>query len=330
MIESEGDQMLWNKNKEQQNANETKVTKKSISEQLAPLHEVGRFAIEQKNKLQAEESVTIAGIETIEDSFDLVQQKYGNIIGSVASFQDEFSSIREVTDHFENIIKNLMQTADETKAGMKKVDESSNSVSDTISVMQSVFDEFQKSFDEIKDKVNQINNFANQTNLLALNASIEAARAGEAGKGFAVVATEVNSLSQEIKSLVTEIASGMAELLENNNRLVASLEDTRAAIDQSHQRISETEEIINSIKEVADSVRDEGEQMGMVIQTCDHEIDSVAGNIEESKEYFEDVSKNVKQLKNKITKKGYMFEDMHNVLEQISPIIDTIIKEERL
>ncbi|MBQ2584962.1 MAG: hypothetical protein II568_07280, partial [Erysipelotrichaceae bacterium] len=37
---------------------------------------------------------------------------------------------------------------------------------------------------------------------------------------------------------------------------------------------------------------------------------------------------NVKQLKNKITKKGYMFEDMHNILEQISPMVDKIIKED--
>lgn len=307
---------------------EVKAPKKNIKEQLAPLREVGRFAIEQKNKLQAEESVTIEGIETIEASFDLVQEKYGNIIGSVASFQDEFGSIREVTDHFESIIKDLMKTADESNAGMRKVDESSNSVSDTINTMQNVFDEFQKSFDDIKDKVNQINNFANQTNLLALNASIEAARAGEAGKGFAVVATEVNSLSQEIKSLVNEIAGSMAELLENNNRLVASLEDTRVAIEQSHERISETEQVINTIRTVADSVREEGEQMGAVISTCDKEMDSVAGNIEESKDYFRDVAQNVKQLKNKITKKGYMFEDMHNVLEQISPMIDRIAKEE--
>ncbi|WP_026516466.1 methyl-accepting chemotaxis protein [Butyrivibrio sp. MC2021] len=307
---------------------EVKAPKRNIKEQLAPLREVGRFAIEQKNKLQAEESVTIEGIETIEASFDLVQEKYGNIIGSVASFQDEFGSIREVTDHFESIIKELTKTADESNAGMRQVDESSNSVSDTINTMQSVFDEFQKSFDDIKDKVNQINNFANQTNLLALNASIEAARAGEAGKGFAVVATEVNSLSQEIKALVNEIAGSMAELLENNNRLVASLEDTRVAIEQSHERISETEQVINTIRTVADSVREEGEQMGVVISTCDKEMDSVAGNIEESKDYFRDVAQNVKQLKNKITKKGYMFEDMHNVLEQISPMIDRIAKEE--
>lgn len=319
--------MFWNK-KEKPEVEQVVIKKKSLKQQLMPLREVGRFAIEQKDKLQAEESVTINGIETIEESFGLVQQKYGNIIGSVESFQDEFGAIREVTDHFENIINELMQTADNSNQGMRKVDESSNSVSETISTMQSVFDEFQKSFDEIKDKVNQINNFANQTNLLALNASIEAARAGEAGKGFAVVATEVNSLSQEIKSLVNEIAGGMAEMMENNNRLMESLEDTRAAIDQSHARISETEEIINSIRQVADNVRDEGDQMSAVIKSCDQEIDNVAGNIEESKEYFSDVSLNVKQLKNKITKKGYMFEDMHNILEQISPLLDKIVADE--
>ena len=94
-----------------------------------------------------------------------------------------------------NIISELMETADNSNAGMRKVDESSNSVSKTINLMQGVFDEFQKSFDDIKERINQINNFASQTNLLALNASIEAARAGEAGRGFAVVATEVNALS---------------------------------------------------------------------------------------------------------------------------------------
>ena len=107
--------MLWNKNKEQENT-QTAVAKKPMKQLLAPFHEVGRFAIEQKDKLQAEESVTIEGIETIEDSFDLVQKKYGNIIVSVDSFQHEFESIREVTDHFESIIKTLTNTGSKAAA----------------------------------------------------------------------------------------------------------------------------------------------------------------------------------------------------------------------
>ncbi len=72
-----------------------------------------------------------------------------------------------------------------------------------------------------------------------------------------------------------------------------------------------------------------GEQMSMVISSCDNEIGNVSGNIEESKEYFNDVAQNVKQLKNKITKKGYMFEDMNNVLEQISPLVTRIVNDNR-
>ena len=195
--------------------------------------------------------------------------------------------------------------------------------------MLSAITEVKEKSNEISSIIKTIEDISFQTNILALNASIEAARAGEAGKGFAVVATEVNSLSQEIKALVNEIGTSMAELLENNNRLMSSLEDTRSAIEQSHQRITETEEVINSIRQVADSVRDEGEQMGRVIRSCDDEIDKVSGNIEESKEYFNDVSKNVQQLKNKITKKGYMFEDMHNVLEQISPMVSRIVEDNK-
>ena len=60
------------------------VQARSIAQQLAPLAEASKFAIKEKQKLQSEEAVTIEGIETIEDSFDLVQQKYGNIIVRIA------------------------------------------------------------------------------------------------------------------------------------------------------------------------------------------------------------------------------------------------------
>ena len=68
--------------------------------------------------------------------------------------------------------------------------------------------------------------------------------------------------------------------------------------------------------------------MTAVIQRCDQEIDNVSTNIDDSKGYFNDVATNVKDLKNKLTKKGYMFEDMNNILEQISPLIDKIAKGE--
>lgn len=284
------------------------------------LQEIGRYSIEQKNKLQAEEKDTIAGIDTIKDSFSLVEEKYDAITSSVGSFQDQFKSLAEITTAFDSIAAELVDTADNTYAGMEAVDESSAGVSTTIDEVQAVFSQFQSSFDEIRDKVEQISGFASQTNLLALNASIEAARAGEAGRGFAIVADSVNDLAKEIQSVVTSIRESMAQLDANNNRLVDSIENTKTAIEASHDRIVETQGTIAGIKTVADNVTFQSQYMTSVYDSCQMSISSISANIDDSVQYFAKVDEDIDDIKVQITKKGFMFEDMNNVLEQIDSI----------
>ncbi len=284
------------------------------------LQEIGSYSIEQKNKLQAEEKDTIAGIDTIKDSFSLVEEKYDAITASVGSFQDQFKSLAEITTTFDSIAAELVDTADNTYAGMEAVDESSAGVSTTIDEVQAVFSQFQSSFDEIRDKVEQISGFASQTNLLALNASIEAARAGEAGRGFAIVADSVNDLAKEIQSVVTSIRESMAQLDANNNRLVDSIENTKTAIEASHDRIVETQGTIAGIKTVADNVTSQSQHMTSVYDSCQMSISSISANIDDSVQYFAKVDEDIDDIKVQITKKGFMFEDMNNVLEQIDSI----------
>ncbi len=284
------------------------------------LQEIGSYSIEQKNKLQAEEKDTIAGIDTIKDSFSLVEEKYDAITASVGSFQDQFKSLAEITTTFDSIAAELVDTADNTYAGMEAVDESSTGVSTTIDEVQAVFSQFQSSFDEIRDKVEQISGFASQTNLLALNASIEAARAGEAGRGFAIVADSVNDLAKEIQSVVTSIRESMAQLDANNNRLVDSIENTKTAIEASHDRIVETQGTIAGIKTVADNVTSQSQHMTSVYDSCQMSISSISANIDDSVQYFAKVDEDIDDIKVQITKKGFMFEDMNNVLEQIDSI----------
>ena len=293
-----------------------------IKTRMKAIKEVGRFSIEQKEKLQSEEANPINGIETIRDSFSVVEDKYGNISESVANFRSEFQNIQEITEAFDEIVKKLVQTADDSHEGMEKVDKSSSAVSDTIAEVEKVFEAFQASFDEIRDKVEQIGGFAKQTNLLALNASIEAARAGEAGRGFAVVADEVTNLSTEIQSVVTSIFESMKALDENNNRLVESVDHTKEAIEASHEKVVETQEVVGNIKVVADEVTDQSVQMSSVFKNCENSIDTISNNIEDSQSYFDTVAGDIEDIKVKITKKGFMFEDMNNVLEQIEPLTD--------
>ncbi len=286
------------------------------------LKEIGRFAIEQKNKLQNEEAETIQGIETIKESFDVVKDKYSDISDSVISFQDQFNNIEEITRAFEDIVKNLVSTADDSHDGMENVDRSSGAVADTIAEVEEVFEAFQKSFDDIRTKVEQIGGFAKQTNLLALNASIEAARAGEAGRGFAVVADEVTNLSTEIQSVVSSIYDSMKELDENNNRLVESVDHTKEAIEASHEKVVETQETVGKIRDVAEEVTEQSKQMSDVFLNCEESITHISENIDDSQRYFDNVSNDIEDIKVQITKKGFMFEDMNNVLEQIGTVID--------
>ncbi len=296
--------------------------KVDLKARLKAIKEVGRFSIEQKEKLQEEEAKTINGIDTISDSFGVVEDKYGSISDSVNQFKEQFDTIEEITKAFDDIVKKLVITADDSHDGMEKVDASSGDVADTIAEVEEVFAAFQKSFDDIREKVELIGGFAKQTNLLALNASIEAARAGEAGRGFAVVADEVTNLSTEIQSVVTSIFDSMKELDENNSRLVESVDHTKAAIEKSHERVMETQEVVGNIKTVADEVTDQSKQMASVFENCEASIKDISNNIEDSRSYFDTVSNDIEDIKVKITKKGFMFEDMNNVLEQIAPLTD--------
>jgi methyl-accepting chemotaxis protein len=320
---------LFSKNTVAKTNDAPPVVGRDLKRELLPLSEVGRFAIEQKNKLQNEEKVTIDGVEKIQDSFKVVEDKYEGISTSVEEFKSEFDNVRTVTEHLDEIIQKLKDTADESHAGMEHVDESSRSVADTIDEMQGVFDEFQKSLDDIREKVAQINSVANQTNLLALNASIEAARAGEAGRGFAVVATQVNELSQEIKEMVVAIDESMEDLELKNQNLRDSLGNTKGAIDESHENIESTQGVISSIKDVADEVAGESDKMTHVFQNCDTAIDSITGNILDSKQYFTAVDDDIADIKVKITQKGFMFEDMNNVLSQIKPLIYGVVEDNK-
>lgn len=298
---------------------ENKVDLKS---RMKAIKEVGRFSVLQKEKLQQEEANTIAGIETIRDSFSVVEDKYSNISDSVSDFKEQFRTIEEITKAFDDIVKKLVVTADDSHSGMEKVDASSGAVADTIAEVEEVFEAFQKSFDDIREKVEQIGGFAKQTNLLALNASIEAARAGEAGRGFAVVADEVTNLSTEIQSVVASIYDSMKELNENNSRLVESVGHTKEAIETSHERVVETQEVVGQIRTVADEVTDQSEQMAGVFENCEASINDISNNIEDSRSYFDTVSNDIEDMKVKITQKGFMFEDMNNVLEQIGALTD--------
>ncbi|MBW4691714.1 MAG: GAF domain-containing protein [Lyngbya sp. HA4199-MV5] len=136
----------------------------------------------------------------------------------------------------------LRETMSETAHKMKRLGESSQSISKVISL---------------------INQIALKTNMLALNASIEAARAGEGGLGFAVVAEEVGELAtqssaatQEIEQLVDDIQRETRQVLEAMEQSTVQMvegtrlvEDAKQNLGQLRHLSQETDQLVQSISE---------------------------------------------------------------------------------
>ena len=298
----------------------------NLHSDLQSIKVFGDYISEQKERLQEEEVATSDELRAIRSSFDAVMERSQDITEAVENFKNQFTRVRDITASFDEIIEKIIVTADETQTNMGKVRTSSDSVETTISEVQEVFTEFQKSFDEIQDKVTQINGIANQTNLLALNASIEAARAGESGRGFAVVADQVNKLSSDIKELVSSIGDSMGVLNANNSKLMKSIDDTRSAMQESVQHVNETEEVVDSIKDVANEIEEGNKSMIAVFDECAHNVDSITDSIQQSEDYYRKVGDTIDDMTLNVTRKGFIFENMQNILEQAEPLVAMVEK----
>ncbi|MBE6003378.1 MAG: hypothetical protein E7232_04725 [Lachnospiraceae bacterium] len=291
------------------------------ADELEGLRSIGEYALKQKMLLQNEETKTSDDLQGIQDSFDIVRQKSDDISDSVSSFQTQFSRVQEIVDRFDSIISKMASTVNESHNSMDMVREKSNDVYETISAVEQVFEEFQKSFAEISKNVGAINRIASQTNLLAINASIEAARAGQAGKGFAVVATEVNKLSKNIQEIVGSIDRSMNDLNSNNLKLKDAIINTRAAINESQTQVNETDAVVDSINAVSDDIANGNKEMLQVFDDCNRNINMVAANVRDSAVYYDKVEADIQTMMTNITKKGFVFEDLNNALEQIEPLV---------
>lgn len=296
----------------------------SVRGELEGLRAIGEYALKQKNLLQTEETRSSDELKGIQDSFNVVRQKSDDISDSVSSFQAQFSRVQEIVDRFESIISKMESTVEESHDSMDMVRQKSNDVYETISAVEQVFEEFQKSFADISKNVGAINRIASQTNLLAINASIEAARAGQAGKGFAVVATEVNKLSKNIQEIVGSIDNSMNTLNANNLKLKDAIINTRSAITDSQNQVNETDAVVDSINAVSEDIANGNKEMLQVFDDCNRNMDMVASNVRDSAVYYDKVDSDIQTMMLNITKKGFVFEDLNNALEQIEPLVAKI------
>ena len=200
-------------------------------------------------------------------------------------------------------------------------------VEDEFKKISAIYDEFRIRFDEIKTAMAGIVAVANKTNLLALNASIEAARAGEHGRGFAVVAGQVTGLSQNIKELVSEVDKSIEGLEKSSKQLTDSIDNANETLATTREQANTTQNVFMEIVESVAKTQDDRNGIAQAVDRCSVKVNDIKNSIESNNERYERVMQLIDGFKSMTTQKGFLYEDISNMMEQAEPLVRKIKKE---
>lgn len=315
------------KNTVEVTAQAKKSDQKQIKEYLNAMSFLSTFVIDKKEALVEEELKTIREIDKVKESYSEVIEHNAEVSDAVDAFQTEFERIGDISGQFNEVISEVTGVSNGALQDIQELKESTAKVEKQFAQINKVYDEFQARFDEIRATMQNIVGIANQTNLLALNASIEAARAGEQGRGFAVVADQVTKLSVGIKELVGDVNKSMEGLQTSSESLTHSLDDVREALDASRVQMENTEEVFQGINQSVSGVENVHRGINEVVDHCSAKVTQLQGSMKTHEKRYEQVQMNINDLKSLMTQKGFIYEDISNMMEQAQPLIKNIQDE---
>ena len=158
---------------------------------------------------------------------------------------------------------------------MKGISESSNKISDIISVIDSI---------------------AFQTNLLALNAAVEAARAGEQGRGFAVVAAEVRHLAQRSAEAAKQIRTLILDSVERVDQGTQLVDQAGGTMNELVAAIKRVTDIMGEISAASAEQSTGVNQISQAVSQMEGATQQNAALVEESAAAAEMLEEQARQL----------------------------------
>ena len=211
-----------------ENLRDTAIRVKSTTDQVGSSlanneSEIQQFSQQAKEEVQALQD-TVMAMETMSQSIQSVAER-ANQASNLT--QDTYATVQASSQSMEETVSsivNLRSTVGETAKKIKRLGESAQKISQTVSLI-----------DEI----------ALKTNLLAVNASVEAARAGELGQGFTAVAEQVGALAEQSAKATRDIAQIVADIQLETQEVVAAIETGTAQVVDSSERVETSKQQLN-------------------------------------------------------------------------------------
>lgn len=295
-------------------------TKKSL---FPILHIVNSLKSYHKELVQKEVD-SLRELDMIGRSFDGILKGAEQFQDRLQEFGQSFEGINQAAEQFSQVKDEVGQTVAGAREEMEDLKNISIQVLDSFGDMGRTFEQLQTSIQSIQECMNKIISIADQTNILAVNASIEAARAGSEGRSFAIVAAQVKNLAREIKLLANEVDTGIHEVKDHSHQLSESIANAQETLGKGAAIVSNTDEGFHQITTAAEGATSVQTEIAGVIDSSQSDLQTICQFFDQIKDQHQNVMKHIRQASNLGTTKSSMFEDVDNMLSQVSPIIQDV------
>ena len=217
---------------------------------------------------------------------------------SASSLEEISASLNEMTNQVRQSAANAGEASQLSKEAQKAADQGNIRMNEMVAAMQKI----NESSQSISKIIKVIDEIAFQTNLLALNAAVEAARAGQHGKGFAVVAEEVRNLagrSAKAAQETAELIAGSVTLTAQGGRIA---DQTAASLGEIVSGITGVSDLIEDIATASNDQAQGIAQVNQGLEQIGQVTQQNTANAEESAAASEELSSQAAHLRSMLSR----------------------------
>jgi methyl-accepting chemotaxis protein len=217
----------------------------------------------QEIAIEAKQSTNQVGV-SLQQNVTAIQGLSDRAITEAAATRDTLTSVEQISQSIQAVAHNASQAAQISEqtytTALKSSGDMDLTVDSILSLRTTVGETAKKmkrlgeSSQKISQVVSLMEEIALKTNLLAINASVEAGRAGEQGQGFTIVAEQVGSLAEQSSVAAKEIAKMVAAIQMETQEVSKAMESGTTQVVDSTRLITSTKQSLELVLEKSQQI----------------------------------------------------------------------------